>query len=399
MAAEEIRNGPLLRIPGTRLLAACPALALPRRGDGMATDPGHAPLRGGPVPDPKAPTEAARLFAAADSAGYRVSMPTSAELRLMRRMERWMGILVPRVARRVVSGKSPQPGWLPRRWLTVVSADMDLDGGIGAVWLTWRPRSPKAETRTAKLERCGGQWQYLGCGRSPGGDAAAARLAASRPGQIGMIEVGGETGGLSYAYRLRHPHPHPITRVPWVGSSELRVAAEVDHLLLGGRRIEVPGHGRLIVAWKSRLTGCGGLRPLIVAVGRDGSELSRIGPHDGVDSYTWAKLSGRQKLEPRAYADTGRAAWVTGSAGCGEQAGEQVPPPADPVAHRRAVRRAGYRGRCATPRPGRPGGCGAVSSAGCPWSARAQGVRMAGRIRRPGRAGRPGARRRGARWR
>jgi hypothetical protein len=74
------------------------------------------------------------------------------------------------------------------------------------------------------------------------------------------------------------------------------VAAEVGHLLVGERRVEVPGHGRLIVAWRSRPTGSGGLRPLIVAVGRDGSELSRIGPHDSMDSYTWAKLSSQQEL-------------------------------------------------------------------------------------------------------
>jgi hypothetical protein len=107
-------------------------------------------------------------------------MPTAAQMRRMRWIERWMETIFPRVVRRVLNGEAPQPGWLPRRWLTVVSADVD---------------------------------------------------------------------------------------------------------------VEVPGPGRLIVAWKSGSTGCGGVRPLIVAVGRDGSELSRIGPHDGVDSYTWATLA------------------------------------------------------------------------------------------------------------
>jgi hypothetical protein len=104
-------------------------------------------------------------------------MPTSAELRRMRRIERWMGIIVPRVARRVVDGKAPQPGWLPRRWLTVVSGDVDLDGGIGAVWLVRRPGSAKAETHTALIERCGGQWQYTGGGGTPDGRGARARQA------------------------------------------------------------------------------------------------------------------------------------------------------------------------------------------------------------------------------
>ena len=111
---------------------------------------------------------------------------------------------------------------------------------------------------------------------------------------VGCLPIGRVSGdGLGYAWRLQHPRS--ITAAPWVGSSELRVAAEVGHLLVGGRRIEVPGHGRLIVAWKSRSTGSGGLRPLIVAGGRDGSELSRIGPHDSMDSYTWAKVSGQQE--------------------------------------------------------------------------------------------------------
>lgn len=174
-----------------------------------------------------------------------------------------------------------------------------LTGGIGAVWLVWRPRSAKAETYTALIERCGGRWQYTGGGScsAPGGDVAADRSAAGQPGQVGMIELGGGAGGVSDAYRLKHPDC--ITAAPWVGSSELRVAAEVDHLLIGDRRIEVPGDGRLIVAWKSQSTGWEGLRPFIVAVGRDGSELSRIGPHDSMDSYTWAKLSSQQELKLR----------------------------------------------------------------------------------------------------
>ena len=54
--------------------------------------------------------------------------------------------------------------------------------------------------------------------------------------------------------------------------------------------------------FSSSLTALADLRPLgqihesfIVAVGRDGSELSRIGPHDSMDSYTWAKVSGQQE--------------------------------------------------------------------------------------------------------
>jgi len=221
-------------------------------------------------------------------------MPTnSAELR---RTERWMEILVPRIFRRVVNRETPQPGWLPRRYLSVVSADVDLDSGIGAVWLVQRPRSARAETRIARVERHGGRWDYVGAGRTPG-DTEADRQGAGHPGQFGMIELGGRSGGVSSTYRLEHPHS-PVSAAPWVEASELRAAAEVSHLLIGERRVEVPAHGRVIVVWKSPSTGGGGTRPPITAFGRDGSELSRIGPYDNVDSYTSAKRGVNGRVPP-----------------------------------------------------------------------------------------------------
>ena len=95
-------------------------------------------------------------------------------------------------------------------------------------------------------------------------------------GQVGMIESGASSGGLSLADCLRHGSG---VGAPWVGASELRVAAEVDYLLVGQERrpVAVPAHGRITVAWKSRSTGAGDVRPVIVAVGRDGAELSRLG--------------------------------------------------------------------------------------------------------------------------
>jgi hypothetical protein len=222
-------------------------------------------------------------------------MPTAAEMRRKRRMERLMGIIIPLVTGRVMRGKDPQPGWLPRHLVTVVSGDVDVDAGCGAVWLVWRPWSSKAETYTARLEHHGGQFRYMGAsvagGAVPDHDVAAGRPAADEPGQAGMIELGGHSGGVSSAWHLQHRGPS--TDAPWMEASELRVAAEVDHLLIGEqrRRVQVPGHGRVILAWKSPNTGAGGIRPLIVAVGRNSSELSRIGPADVMDTYTTARLS------------------------------------------------------------------------------------------------------------
>jgi len=88
----------------------------------------------------------------------------------------------------------------------------------------------------------------------------------------------------------------PLPRAPAHSGGGQWVAggAEVDHLLIGEqrRRVRVPGHGRVIAAWKSPNTISGGIRPLIVAVGRNGSELPRLGPADVMDTYTTVKLSG-----------------------------------------------------------------------------------------------------------
>ena len=54
-------------------------------------------------------------------------MPTAAE---MRRMEHLMGIIIPLVTGRVLGEKDPQPGWLPRRLVTVVSGDVDVDARV-----------------------------------------------------------------------------------------------------------------------------------------------------------------------------------------------------------------------------------------------------------------------------
>ena len=67
----------------------------------------------------------------------------------------------------------------------------------------------------------------------------------------------------------------------------------MGHVLIGDRRIDVPEHRRLIAVWTSpRLSR--GLRPVIVALGRDDAEISRIGPHDSLDTHTWARLREEQ---------------------------------------------------------------------------------------------------------
>lgn len=65
---------------------------------------------------------------------------------------RWVEILLPGVVRRVLVGTESQPRWMPRRVLTVVSADIDTTAGVGAVWVVWRPKTARAREHTALLE-------------------------------------------------------------------------------------------------------------------------------------------------------------------------------------------------------------------------------------------------------
>jgi hypothetical protein len=67
----------------------------------------------------------------------------------------------------------------------------------------------------------------------------------------------------------------------------------VGHVLIGARRVGVPEHRELIADWTSRYVSRGP-RPVIVALGHGGTELSRIGPHDGLDTHTWSRLREEQ---------------------------------------------------------------------------------------------------------
>ncbi|WP_030020813.1 hypothetical protein [Streptomyces monomycini] len=62
---------------------------------------------------------------------------------------------------------------------------------------------------------------------------------------------------------------------------------EVRHLLVGDRRIDGCGRRTLVIAWRSARAG---LRTLVVALGRNGAELSRLGLEDVLDPHTWALL-------------------------------------------------------------------------------------------------------------
>ncbi|MEV5666955.1 hypothetical protein [Streptomyces flaveolus] len=180
------------------------------------------------------------------------------------------------MVKRVLAGDEPQPWWIPRRVLSVVSADVDGTAGVGAIWFLWRPKSSRMREHLALLEWFGEQWRYVGGGSGSGDD----------PVDADVLDVRNGAGVLSLTRNL--DPPHSITAA-WISCVKVRLGRHVSHVLIGVRRIEVPEQRSLIAVWTSpRISR--GVRPVIVALGRDGVELSRMGPHEGLDTHTWARL-------------------------------------------------------------------------------------------------------------
>lgn len=211
-------------------------------------------------------------------------MPSRAGYR--RRMQAWgkavrtgprLETFLRGVVRRVLAREAPQPWWIPRRLLTVVSADVDATAGVGAVWIVWRPKSPRMREHIALLEWYGEQWRYVGGGSGPGED----------PFNVDVLDVRNGGGVLSLTRSI--DPPRSITAAPWISCVKVSLGRDVDHVLIGARRIDNPEHCKLIAVWTSPYISRGA-RPVVVALGRDGAELSRIGPHDSLDTHTWARL-------------------------------------------------------------------------------------------------------------
>jgi hypothetical protein len=185
----------------------------------------------------------------------------------------------------------------PLRWrhrlagVVVVASGIDADVGVAAVWLARRAGSPAAVDEACLFERTGERRRYLGGGSRTGSELLrAGRLPASRAGPASMITSMSGGASRSRADREAQGGQQDFLHAGWVACALFRVAAEVQQLQAGARRITVPEHGYVLVAWKAGPGSDVPPRPPIVAVGGDGSRLSGLGPGDHLDSCAWAGI-------------------------------------------------------------------------------------------------------------
>lgn len=185
---------------------------------------------------------------------------------------------------RALSGR--RLGFAQRRaGFVVLASDLDEDAGVAAVWLARRPGVLDSVQHTLQFERSHG-WRYLGAGSGPAGDLSlVGRPSASVNGPASVMRLLGSSAGRSWTDRQKAGGR--VAGAGWVGRAAFRLAVEVGHLQVGERLIPVPDHGYAVVAWRSPPAKT---RPLIAAIGNDGSRLSELGPDGSLDSLTWESV-------------------------------------------------------------------------------------------------------------
>ncbi|MGW5355226.1 hypothetical protein ACWERV_32495 [Streptomyces sp. NPDC004031] len=181
------------------------------------------------------------------------------------------------MAERARAGKDPQPWWLPRRLLTVVSADVDDAAGVAAIWILSRPGSSRMREHTELLERLDERWRHAGGGSGSGED----------PVEVDVLDVCNGAGVLSLTRGL--DPPRSLAAAPWIGCVKIHLGRDVRQVLVGTRLKEVPEQRSLVAVWTAPRSSRGE-RPVVVALGQDGAELSRMGARDALDTHTWARL-------------------------------------------------------------------------------------------------------------
>ena len=140
---------------------------------------------------------------------------------------------------------------------------VDRDGDVAATLFLRRGVSGEPWLDAHALERVGSSWRPLGGG---GGNASAQVFEPRRP----VAELGSVAEQLGGGGCLRNAGRLMPWGAKWVHWAELRMAAEVQTLLLSTRSIPVAEHGLALVVWTAK-------RPrTVVAADRQGCELGRM---------------------------------------------------------------------------------------------------------------------------
>lgn len=212
----------------------------------------------------------------------------------------WPGQSTSELGRLIIAGSEPHRWPIPGAHRCIVeSVDIDRDAGLAAALVVTLPFRGAA---TAYQEAYEGDavrgWIPMGGGSFSPAERALPRTrpSAARSGPAVLISYSGSSGGRSYLERLRlmeaGRRPEELRAVNWINVSVIDVSAEVDHLLVSGRRIEAPDHGRCVVVWKSAAPTPTNrpARPRITAVDHSGRILTELGPRDVLDTFTQAFL-------------------------------------------------------------------------------------------------------------
>lgn len=164
----------------------------------------------------------------------------------------------------LTDGPPLSPGKLTRRRRYVPMA-VDRDNDVAVTLFARRGVSGQPLDEAWALELRDGEWKVLG----GGGGTAPDDLLAERPPAArlgGLFQAQGGGSSLRNAERL----------VPWgaryISHAHLRVSAEVDHVLVGRRRIGVASHGHVVVVWASRKP------PMVTLLASDGTQLLEFVP-------------------------------------------------------------------------------------------------------------------------
>jgi hypothetical protein len=195
---------------------------------------------------------------------------------------------------RVLSGRGL--GFSQRRaGFVALASDVDEDAAVAAVWLVHGPGSAGSAEHALEFER-GDGWRCLGGGSSGAQEfSLAGRPSASVNGPAIMMRLVSSSASRSRTGREKDATGLGVAGAGWVACAGFRLATEVGHLQVGGRSVPVPGHGYAIVAWRSPPALA---RPLITAMGKDGSQLSELGPNSSMDSLTWEGVERALRDDP-----------------------------------------------------------------------------------------------------